>query len=101
MEKKSWEDGKEEREERALAFHNRMAAMFKEDRLGFERERRRLVKEAINRGRSHEEKEKLQALQDSIDKMMRSAGSEHNRLVLMQKLFWDQVETFRESLANV
>ena len=98
---KNWEEGKEEREKQALDFHERLSRLFKDDRLAFERERRRLIKEAINQGRSAEEKQKLQALQDSIDKKMRSAGSEHNRFVLMQKLFWDQVETFRETLANV
>ena len=101
MVKTHWEDGKEEREKQALAFHSRLSALFKEDRLAFEREKRRLLNEAINKARSPEEKEKLRTLQNSIDKKMRSAGSEHNRLVLIQKLFWDQVETFQKILANV
>ena len=101
MEMKRWEDAKEEREKQALAFHDRMSTLFSEDRLAFEREKRKLVKEAIDLARSPEEKEKLQALQNVIDRKMRSAGSEHNRLVLMQQLFWDQVETFRKTLADV
>ena len=101
MEIKNWEDGKEGREKKALELHSRLSTLFREDRLAFEREKRRLINEAINKAHSHEQKQKLQALQDSIDQKMRSAGSEHNRLVLMQKLFWDQVETFRETLANV
>ena len=98
---KRWEDAKEEREKQALAFHDRMSTLFSEDRLAFEREKRRLINEAINKAPSRDGRAKLQALQDSIDRKMRSAGSDHNRFVLMQKLFWEQVETFRETLANV
>ena len=98
---KQWEEDKEERGKQALAFHNQLATLFQEDRLAFEREKRKLVNEIIGKARSLEEKKKLQALQDSIDHKMRGAGSEHNRFVLMQKLFWDQVETFRQTLNNV
>lgn len=96
-----WEEGREEREKQGLAFHARMASLYREDRLAFERERRRLVNEVINGAQTDVAKQKLRALQDSIDKKLRGARSEHNRFILMQKLFWEQVDVFREVLSRI
>lgn len=101
MENARWEEGREDREREALNFHARLSKLFKEDRLAFERERKRLIDDVIGRARTEEERSSLRAMQQSIDRKMRNAGSEHNRLVLMQKLFWDQVETFRTELSRI
>jgi len=97
----NWEEGREEREKEALAFHQRLSTLYREDRLAFERERRRLIDGIISQARTEEEKMNLRGLQESIDRKMRGAGSGHNRLVLMKKLFWDQFDSFREALSKV
>jgi hypothetical protein len=101
MEKIRWEDDKEKRKNKALAVHFRLSRMFKEDRLSFERERRRLIEELIEQAPTDQKREKLRSLQDEIDKRLRGAGSGHNRFVLMQNLFWNQVAAFRETIAKL
>ncbi len=58
-----------------------------------------MINEVINQASTHLGKERLRILQDAIDRKMRSAGSEHNRFLLIQRLFWDQVDAFRQTLS--
>jgi hypothetical protein len=88
----NWEAGKEKREKESLERHSRLSRLFKEDRLAFERERKRLIEEVIQSAGSEEQRERLRALQASWDKRMRGAGSSHNRFVLAQSFFWDHVQ---------
>ncbi len=82
---------KSERERRWLEEHDRLSKLFVEDRLSFERERKRLIDKTINRCRSRTRRHHLGELQRSWDRILRHAGSEHNRFVLIQMLFWNQV----------
>lgn len=83
------QEDKEERKSASLERHSRLSKLFKEDRLAFDRERKRLIEEVIQSVRNEGQKEKLRALQASWDKKMRGAGSAHNRFVLAQTFFWD------------
>lgn len=69
--------------------HERLSELFREDRLSFERERKRLINKTINKSRSSK---RLRNLQKHWDSVLRHAGSEHNRFVLIQMLFWNQVQ---------
>ena len=89
MEKLNWQEEKDVRERKALDEHARLHRLFVEDRLSFERERKRLIDDVINRAGSEEESQKLRDLQNSWDKKMRGAGSAHNRFVLAQTFFWE------------
>jgi hypothetical protein len=80
---------KEKRKEKALENHARLHKLFVEDRLSFERERKRTLDEFINRVEDDAEREKLRSFQDSWDRKMRNAGSKHNRFVLAQTFFWE------------
>ena len=82
---------KEKRKEKALENHARLHRLFVEDRLSFERERKRTIDEFIGRVEDEEQRERLRALQDGWDRKMRNAGSKHNRFVLAQTLFWEHV----------
>jgi len=80
-----------ERKERWLAEHERLSNLFIEDRLSFERERKRRIDKTINRSHSTTGQRRLRELQRNWDNILRHAGSEHNRFVLIQMLFWNQV----------
>jgi hypothetical protein len=79
---------KEKREKESLEEHARLSKLFKQDRLAFERERKRKTDEVINSVEDEEQRNRLRALQESWDKKMRGAGSRHNRFVLAQTFFW-------------
>lgn len=81
----------EERERSCLNEHERLATLFQKDRLSFERERRRLIKENIAAWPNEKSKEKLILLQQRWDRVLRGAGSKHNRFTMMQALFWDHI----------
>lgn len=86
-----WMD-QEEREARrklSLESHERLSRLFREDRLAFERERRRMIREVIESADDEPLRGKLLDLQGTWDKRMKGAGSEHNRFVLAQAFFWD------------
>ncbi len=89
MDKK--EQARQDREERALAEHARLAELFKTDRMAFERERKEAIAGIIGQCDDLQRRDQLNDLQDKIDCVMSGAKSPHNRLVLMQMLFWDQV----------
>jgi hypothetical protein len=80
---------KEKGTKQALDRHARLSRLFKENRFAFERERKKMIAEVISRARDEKQRDRLRALQEAWDKKMRSAGSEHNRFVLAQTLFWD------------
>ncbi len=85
--------------EAALEEHARLHRLFKEDRLSFERERKRMIDEVINSAPDEEQRNRLRSLQESWDRKMRSAGSQHNRFVIAQHLFWKHVnEVWHPSL---
>ena len=89
MEQKQWEEDTEQRKEEYLKKHSRMAKLFVEDRLSFERERKRLLDEFFNGIEDEDMRGRLRALQASFEKRMKNAGSAHNRFVLAQTFFWD------------
>ncbi len=69
----------------------KLATLFREDRLGFERERRRLIRETIEGYEDRRLREALEKQQRHLDRVLRKSGSSQNRLSLIQALFWDQV----------
>ena len=89
MSKVVWEEEKEKIEEEALAEHDQLSRLFREDRFAFEREKKRMIDEIINSANDEAEKNKLRALNDSWDRKLKNAGSRHNRFVLAQSLFWE------------
>jgi len=80
---------KEEWKKEAIERHARLHRLFVEDRMAFERERKRLIDDFINNVEDKGKRERLRALQKSWDIKMKHAGSEHNRFVLAQTIFWD------------
>ncbi|MCU0593860.1 MAG: DUF3135 domain-containing protein [Desulfobacterota bacterium] len=93
---------REQRQKASLERHERLSRLFREDRLAFERERKKMIQEVIESAEHPEQREKLRALQGSWDKRMRGAGSEHNRLVLAQAFFWDHFHTaFRPAVDHL
>jgi len=82
---------KSDREKKWLAEHDRLSRLFSEDRFAFERERKWLIDKTINRCRSRTSRHRLRELQRNWDTILKHAGSEHNRYVLIQMLFWNQV----------
>ncbi len=68
-----------------------LATLFREDRLAFERERRRLIREAIDSYEDEKIRAGLEQQQQLLDRALRGSGSAENRLALIRALFWDQV----------
>lgn len=95
----------EEREQRRKASverHERLSRLFREDRLAFERERKRMIQEVLQSAEDPEQREQLRSLQATWDKRMRGAGSEHNRFVLAQAFFWEHFYTaFEPAVARL
>jgi len=89
MNQLQWEEEKEQRREESEKRHARMAALFREDRLAFERERKRLLDEFFSSVEDEDLRKRLRDLQASFETKMKHAGSAHNRFVLAQTLFWD------------
>lgn len=84
-----WFESKEKREKESLENHARLSKLFREDRLSFERERKRMIDAVIESSGSEEQRERLRYFQASWDKRMKGAGNPHNRLVLAQAFFWE------------
>ncbi len=74
-----------------LEDHDRLSRLFINDRLSFERERKKRIRKAINSSRSEAGRNRLMRLQTKWDRVLQHACSEHNRFVLIQTLFWEQV----------
>jgi hypothetical protein len=91
MKSSEWEEGREEREAAALENHRRLHRLFVEDRLAFERERKRAIDDLINSVEEEGQRERLRDLQALWDQRVKHAGSPHNRFVLAQTFFWDHL----------
>lgn len=89
MEKFNLEEELEAIEEKAIAKHERLHKLFKENRFAFEIERKRMINEVIESANSKSQEKRLRAIQNSWDNKMKKAGSKNNRLVLAQHLFWE------------
>jgi uncharacterized protein DUF3135 len=81
----------EERERICLKEHDRLAELFQKDRLSFERERKRLIEDIIAAAPGEKYRANLTLMQLRVDKILGAAGSQHNRFVMMQTLFWDHI----------
>ncbi len=88
MEKESLQEERNRKRQEALERHARLHKLFIEDRLGFERERKRLIDDFINSIEDRDKRDRLIALQKSWDRRMRHAGSAYNRFVLAKAFFW-------------
>lgn len=71
--------------------HDRLSTLFQNDRLSFERVRKRLLEENIASFADVKTRDNLTLMQQRVEKILRGAGSEQNRFVMMQVLFWDHV----------
>jgi len=89
MKPANWREKREEIRNQALAKHTRLSRLFQEDRLSFERERKRMIDEFLNGVEDEEMRGRLRSMQDSWDRKMRHAGSRENRFVLARTLFWE------------
>ena len=89
MDRLKWRQERAEREKEALERHARLSRLFRKDRLAFERERKRMIEEVIGSVEDEEQADRLRAFQESWDKRMKGAGSNHNRFVLAQSFFWE------------
>lgn len=78
-------------EAQALAEHDRMSRLFKENRFMFELERKKAIEKTINSAQKESRKKRLRELQDQWDTILDHSGSAHNRMVLMETLLWDAV----------
>jgi len=84
----------------ALAEHDRLSRLYVENRFAFELERKQLIADCIN-NYSNRQNDSLQDIQHKLDHTLKNSGSIHNRLVLMQMFFWDQVkERFNPALKD-
>ena len=81
----------EERERICLEEHERLAKLFKENRFSYEQERKRLIEENIGMKPEENIRKNLTSFQQRIDKILSGAGSQHNRFVMIQTLFWNQI----------
>lgn len=89
MDNSGSEESREELKIKSLNWHNRMARLFVEDRLAFERERKMLLDDFFNSIKDEAKRRRLRAMQASFDQKMNHAGSDHNRFILAQTIFWD------------
>jgi hypothetical protein len=86
-------------EETALENHKKMSRLFKENRFLFELKRKKAIEEVINNAPTEERKLFLKDSQQKWDQILKSSGSADNRFVLIQMLFWNQVnEQFNPGL---
>ncbi len=79
--------GKAKGKEEALKRHARLHKLYIEDRIAFEREKKKAINELLDSVQDDELKSKMKALQESWDTMMKKAGSGENRLMVAQTLF--------------
>jgi hypothetical protein len=86
MERSSREREKCRRE--ALERHERLSRLYKEDRLSFERERKRMIDQVMESVEDESQRDRLKALQEDWNRKMKGAGSHHNRFILAKTFFW-------------
>jgi len=80
-------------EQKALAEHERMSCLFRENRFLFERERQKAIEETINKVKKKRLRKELQERQAQWDNILKHAGSIQTRLVLMEMMFWDAINS--------
>jgi len=85
------QEQREIRRKKALEEHRRMSSLFRENRFAFERQRREAIKKLIESVPDPGLQKRLWETQARWDRIMKSAGSPHNRFVLAKALFWDHV----------
>ncbi len=68
MNSSEWIEGREERRAAALENHQRLHSLFVEDRLAFERERKRAIDELIMSVKEEDQRERLHEQQALWDK---------------------------------
>ena len=77
--------------DQALAKHEEMSRLFKENRFEFELKRKNAIEATINNVKNKEYRHNLRRLQEDWDNVLKNSGAKYNRFVLIQMLFWDQV----------
>ena len=99
MERTNLQEELEMNREAAVERHMWLHNLFVEDRLGFERERKRMIDEFLNGIDDPDKRDRMIALQKSWDNKMRNAGSAHNRFVLARTFFWSHFhETWQPAI---
>ncbi len=78
-------------EEQAIAEHERLSKLFRENRFQFELERKQAIESTIDRIERKELQKNLKELQAKWDETLKHSGSAHNRFVMVQMLLWDAV----------
>ena len=78
-------------EKTAIENHEKMSKLFKENRFLFELERKKVIEALINNAPTEEQKLRLKNSQQKWEEILKNSGSPHNRFVLIQMLFWEQV----------
>ncbi len=78
-------------EEQAIAEHERLSKLFRENRFMFELERKQAIEKTINRIERKKLQKNLKQLQERWDKTLKNSGSAHNRFVMVQMVLWDAV----------
>ncbi len=91
MDRFRWNEGEQQRKAEYVKRHKRMARLFVEDRLAFERERKRLLDEFFDSVENEDIRRRLRSVQTSFEEKMKHAGSAHNRFVLTQLLFRNHI----------
>ena len=85
MDQKELEEVRKKNEKNLLdLFH-----LHKKNRFMFEQKSKQLIKEEIENSPGN--REKLRKTQDNWDRIMKGAGSEYNRFVLAQSIFWKHI----------
>ncbi len=92
MEILNWEEERKLINENAIAQHERLHKLFKENRFAFEIERKKMINEIIENAANEDQKKRLKKIQESWDNKMKKAGTKSNRFTLAQHLFWEHVE---------
>ncbi len=77
---------KSNRTKKALAEHARLSELYKKDPTSFELERRRLIVREIAQCHDVRLRKKLEQFQSDINRIIKGAGSDENKLMLMQAM---------------
>ncbi len=89
MDESNMDNEKERRRKEAVERHARLSRLYREDRLSFERERKRMIDQVLDSVEDAEQRNRLRALQEDWNRKMKGAGSVHNRFVLARAFFWE------------
>ncbi|MCG8635647.1 MAG: DUF3135 domain-containing protein [Desulfobacterales bacterium] len=78
-------------EAEAIAEHERLSKLFKENRFMFELERKKAIEKTINQIERKRLQTNLRQLQEKWDNTLNHSGSAQNRFVMVQTMLWDAV----------